>query len=166
MTDTAITRPLVLVGVDGSDEGAKAVAWAADYATRTGGTLEMLMAWQGLTSYGYPLAIPGFDPGAAARSMMEKAAAEVSLPRERLRTTVVAGSPAQQLVAASRRANLLVVGSRGHGGLIGLLLGSVGAHSVHHAHCPVVVIRPADVDRVPEPSKTKVDDLDSEDGNR
>lgn len=60
MTETAITRPLVVVGVDGSDEGAKAVAWAADYATRTGGTLEMLMAWQGLTSYGYP---PASTPG-------------------------------------------------------------------------------------------------------
>lgn len=146
MTDTGMTRPLVLVGVDGSDEGAKAVAWAADYAIATGGSLELLIAWHWPPSYGYPMPIPGYDPEGAARGVLEKAAAEVSLPPERLRTTVVGGAPAGQLVTASERADLLVVGSRGHGGFSGLLLGSVGTHCVHHAHCPVVVVRPADVD--------------------
>lgn len=147
MTDTAITRPLVLVGVDGSEEGAKAVAWAAGYATQTGGTLELLIAWHWPPSYDFSMAIPGYDAEAVARTLVAEVANEVSLPPDRLRTTVVGGPPAQQLVAASARADLLVVGSRGHGGFSGLLLGSVGGHCVHHAHCPVVVVRPADVDR-------------------
>ena len=154
MTDTAIIRPLVLVGVDGSEESANAVEWAARYATQTGGTLELLIAWYWPPSYGYPMAISGYDPEAIARGVVEKASAELSLPPERLRVTVVGGPPAQQLVAASARADLLVVGSRGHGGFVGLLLGSVGAHCVHHAHCPVLVVRPADVDRIVAPSTT------------
>ena len=54
---------------------------------------------------------------------------------------VVNGHPAPTLVDASRSADLLVVGSRGHGELVGALLGSVGEHCVSHADCPVVVLR-------------------------
>ena len=54
---------------------------------------------------------------------------------------VVEGNPAQVLIDASDGADLLVVGSRGHGGFTEALLGSVSQHCVHHAHCPVVVIR-------------------------
>ena len=147
MTDTAIKRPVVLVGVDGSDEGAEAVAWAADYATLSGGVLELIIAWHWPPSYGYPMPIPDYDPELVSRTVVEKAAAQVSLPPEQLRTTVVGGAPAQRLVEASAYADLLVVGSRGHGGFSGLLLGSVSGHCVHHAHCPVVVVRPAGLDR-------------------
>jgi nucleotide-binding universal stress UspA family protein len=57
------------------------------------------------------------------------------------RESVIAGHPAQVLIDAAREAQLLVVGSRGHGGVAGALLGSVGQHCVQHATCPVVVVR-------------------------
>ena len=59
----------------------------------------------------------------------------------------IEGIPAQVLLDASDGADLLVVGSRGHGGFTGALLGSVSQHCVHHAHCPVVVIRAQEHDR-------------------
>jgi nucleotide-binding universal stress UspA family protein len=143
---TTTNRPLIIVGVDGSEQSTRAVAWGADYAKVTGGVLELFTSWYWPQPYGYPMAIPSYDGEAVARTVAEKAAAEVTLPPDQLRTTVVSGPPAQLLVEASARADLLVIGNRGHSGLAGLLLGSVGAHCVHHAHCPVVVVRPTDTD--------------------
>lgn len=54
---------------------------------------------------------------------------------------VAEGHPAEVLLKAAAGADLLVVGSRGHGGFAGMLLGSVSSHAVHHAHCPVLVVR-------------------------
>jgi nucleotide-binding universal stress UspA family protein len=144
MTVSPPARPLVVVGVDGSECSERSVRWAADYVNASGGTLELVIAWHWPPSFGYPVALPDYDPEGMARVAVEKVAAELHVPRERLRTTVVAGAPAQQLIAASENADLLVVGSRGHGGFAGLLLGSVSTHCVHHAHCPVLVVRPAD----------------------
>jgi nucleotide-binding universal stress UspA family protein len=58
-----------------------------------------------------------------------------------VRTSVEEGHPAEVLIERSKEADLLVVGSRGHGGFAGMLLGSVSHHLVAHASCPVVVLR-------------------------
>lgn len=57
---------------------------------------------------------------------------------------IVEGNPASALIEASRDADLVAVGSRGHGGFTGMLLGSVSHQTIHHAHCPVLVIREPD----------------------
>jgi len=140
MTDT-MTTPLVVVGTDGSGEAAKAVEWAADYVRRTGGTLEIVTTWSWPMTYGAPTGIPNYSPDVDAHDVADKAVAEAGLPHDRIRTTVVNGQAAQVLCQRSADADLLIVGSRGHGGFAGMLLGSVSNYCVHHAGCPVVVIR-------------------------
>jgi nucleotide-binding universal stress UspA family protein len=139
--DSDIARPLIVVGVDGSNESVKATAWAAEQARATGGTLELLIVWARPTSYGLPLVVGGYNPEHEAQEVVEKAASGIDLPASRLRTSVVNAAPALALVERSKTADLLVVGSRGHGGFAELLLGSVSDHCVHHASCSVVVVR-------------------------
>jgi nucleotide-binding universal stress UspA family protein len=139
--DADIARPLIVVGVDGSDASVKATAWAAEQARATGGTLELLIVWARPTSYGLPLVLSGYNPEQEAQDVVEKAASGIDLPAPRLRTSVVNGAPALALVERSKDVDLLVVGSRGHGGFAELLLGSVSDHCVHHAACSVVVVR-------------------------
>jgi nucleotide-binding universal stress UspA family protein len=141
MTTTEIARPLIVVGVDGSPQSQKAVAWAAEHAKTTGGTLELLIAWARPVSYGLPLVVAGLDPEAQAREIAEKTAADIDLPVDRVLITALHGAAPSILVERSSQADLLVVGSRGHGGFAELLLGSVSAQVVHHAACPVVVVR-------------------------
>ena len=75
---------------------------------------------------------------ALAETVTEVAGAD---PPVRVESYVLTGHPAYELAQYAKDADLLVVGSRGHGGFVGALLGSVSDHCVHHATCPVVVIR-------------------------
>jgi nucleotide-binding universal stress UspA family protein len=136
---TSVAR--IVVGVDGSPESDKAVAWAVGQAHCVGGNLELVSAWTYPTSYGVSITSTGFDPEGEANAVIAKAVANVDLPLGRITTLVVNESAAPALVKQTAGAALLVVGSRGHGGFENLLLGSVSTHCVHHAHCSVVVIR-------------------------
>lgn len=138
---TEIARPLIVVGVDGSDASVKATAWAANEARVTGGTLDLTIVWARPMSYGLPLVVGGYDPEQQAREIVEKAASGIDLPTERVHISVFNGAAPTVLVERSKHADLLVVGSRGHGGFAEMLLGSVSDHCVHHAECPVVVVR-------------------------
>jgi nucleotide-binding universal stress UspA family protein len=141
MTVSETATPRIVVGADGSPESVKAVAWAVNQARYMGATLEIATAWTYPTAYGTPLVVSGFDPQAEAANIVIKAATDVDLPAGRVRTTVLNEAAAIGLVKLSADAALLVVGARGHGGFAELLLGSVSDHCVHHATCPVVVVR-------------------------
>jgi nucleotide-binding universal stress UspA family protein len=86
---------------------------------------------------------PDYDPADEARRQLDKAISAVLTPGDaiEIRRSVVEGYAAPVLEALSKTADLVVVGSHGHGELVGLLLGSVSEHCVTHCHCPVVVIR-------------------------
>jgi nucleotide-binding universal stress UspA family protein len=136
----------IVVGVDGSAPSRAALAWAARQARLTGATVEAIIAWQYPATYGYTMpAAPeiNYNYEEIAAKVIADTIAEVCGRGEpvTLISRVVEGNAAQVLLDASAGAELLVVGSRGHGGFFEALLGSVGQHCVHHATCPVVVIR-------------------------
>jgi nucleotide-binding universal stress UspA family protein len=137
------SSPSIVVGVDGSERSKAALAWAGRYASLSGEPLTVLIAWQVPVSYGWPLPLPeGWDPVAEARGVLEREVKEVlGEYRGELRTSVIEGPPERALVEASESALLVVVGSRGHGEFVGMLLGSVSEFLTTHARCPVVVVR-------------------------
>jgi nucleotide-binding universal stress UspA family protein len=128
-------------GVDGSEPAGAALQWAERYVIAVGGSLRLVTAWHWPMSYGFPLVVEGFDPEADARKVLIDARDRLSVPAERVSVGVQRGPAGDVLVQASADADLLVVGSRGHGGFTGTLLGSVSSHCVHHAHCPVALVR-------------------------
>lgn len=133
--------PRVVVGIDGSSASRVALRWAEDYATLADVSLTLVTAWHWPMSYGVPVAYEGFDPEEDARKVVEAAAADLSISPDRVSTVVAQGQPGDVLVSAGGKDALLVVGSRGHGVLAGALLGSTSSYCVHHATCPVVVVR-------------------------
>jgi nucleotide-binding universal stress UspA family protein len=143
--DHAARERTVVVGADGSAPSRAAVEWAAGQAEVTGARLEALTCWQWPATFGFPVPLPSdYDPAGEAARVAEEAVApaRAAHPGLDIRTSVLEGPAARVLVDASSRAQLLVVGSRGHGAFTGVLVGSVSEHCVAHAHCPVVVVRP------------------------
>jgi nucleotide-binding universal stress UspA family protein len=143
MSHSEHSRPIV-VGVDGSGSSKAALEWAAVQARYSGRHLVAVATWEWPNSFGAPVMWPenvSFE--ADARLMLERSIDEVLGPEHRSDVTqlVLHGHPAPTLVEQSRRASLIVVGSRGHGEFAGMLLGSVSEHLATHAHCPVVIIR-------------------------
>jgi nucleotide-binding universal stress UspA family protein len=136
----------IVAGVDGSASSLEALRWAIRQAELTGSSVDAVIAWQ-------PPAASGLGWGAAivddtdyaelAAKTVAEAISTVADPasRVKVRPMVGKGNAAQVLLDASAGADLLVVGSRGHGGFASALLGSVSLHCTHHARCPVVVIR-------------------------
>lgn len=143
---TTATRPTVLVGVDGSDPSRQALRWALGAARLWHADLEVVTVWASTTMLGWERYGPAFpaawDPAQAAEKTVTEVLDEVC-GGERppgTRVSVVEGHAAGVLADRSADAALLVVGSRGHGGFAGLLLGSVSTYLSAHAACPVVVV--------------------------
>jgi nucleotide-binding universal stress UspA family protein len=141
------TKGRVVVGVDGSAGSSEAVRWAVDFARSKNWKVEIVAAWH---FDAYSIGPYGYDYGevlTSLKSLSTKYAQEAEAEALKIDSTlevecsVQEGAPAQVLTTASEGADLLVVGSRGRGGFSSLLLGSVGQACVHHASCPVLVIR-------------------------
>jgi nucleotide-binding universal stress UspA family protein len=147
MTAADNSEPRVLVGVDGSPESVEALAWAARYAAAAGATITAVHAWHYPAAGPVPAGRPPQPVTDEVKAMMQDSLDEAlrqvfgtSKP-DNVSTKVAYGHPAMVLVDESARADLLVVGSRGHGAFHGMLLGSVSIHCVTTASCPVVVVR-------------------------
>lgn len=138
----------IVVGVDESDASRKALQWAAVEAWDHDVPLEVLYAWNGIgvrvaRETGWVKAVTEDMEREAAERVIADAIADAlgSHPDSKITPMAVPGEAAEALIEASRTADLLVVGCRGDGGFDGLHLGSVSEKCVHHAHCPVVVVR-------------------------
>jgi nucleotide-binding universal stress UspA family protein len=138
----------IVVGVDGSEHSDRALTWAIEEAGLRRARIHIVTAWH------IPAMIyggPGFTPqiSASVDETFREVAEEVSAAAaEKVRSNgidgearVVRAQAADALVEAAEGADLLVVGSRGHGGFTGLLLGSVSAQCAHHAPCSLVIVR-------------------------
>ena len=137
----------IVVGVDGSESSQQALRWARSLAAATGATIEAVMITPVAPAYAWAGAFWGAapgepDPDATAEKILTAtvdAAFGANRPTD-LELTVTRGGAAEVLVACSRSARMVVVGSRGHGGFAGLLLGSVSSAVAEHASCPVLVV--------------------------
>lgn len=135
--------PGLIVGVDGSESSVAALRYAAELAPKLSLRVRALGVWN-YPSFIYGGYYPQMDwtPEDDAERIVARAAEEVfgaELP-EWFATRTRQGRPAEALIDESRHAEMVVVGSRGHGGFAGLLLGSVSAAVAEHAHCPVLVV--------------------------
>ncbi|GAB3483963.1 universal stress protein [Nocardiopsis coralliicola] len=143
------TRGRIIVGVDGSEAGGRALGFAFRQAERTGAELVGVCAWQPMAAFAAsigPVPPEAFDDEvieAAARRTAEAALADprAAHPDVHVQLKTVRAHPVVGLLEEATAADLLVVGSRGRGGFTGLLLGSVSQAILHGAHGPVVVVR-------------------------
>ena len=133
----------IVVGVDGSEASKLALQWAVRIASTTGATIEAVNVWDMAVSYGWAIAAEDWNPEADAAKVLAEAVDEVLDRPPGLRTVIRRGNAARVLLDESKGAQMLVVGSRGHGGFAGLLLGSTSANCAEHAGCPVLVVHGA-----------------------
>ncbi|ONH24542.1 universal stress protein [Pseudofrankia asymbiotica] len=143
-TDGTVSR--IVVGIDGSEGSLEALRWAAREAELHGAELLVLMAWRlpvvGPYLPAFPLDAGAWEEGARQELQGALAAAFGDKLPDGVRAELRPGLPASVLVEAGKHADLVVVGSRGHGGFVGALLGSVSTAVIHHATGPVLVVRP------------------------
>jgi nucleotide-binding universal stress UspA family protein len=140
--------PGITVGIDGSAHSIRALEWATQEAAIRRVPLTVLtvhsVPMSGWT--GNPVTLPRDADDVqrayrAAEEMTQKVISQLGDARPQSVTVrAVSGYPAEELIDASREADMLVVGARGAGGFARLMVGSVSNQVMHHAHCPVVVV--------------------------
>ncbi|MGO4583755.1 universal stress protein [Arthrobacter sp. 2RAF6] len=140
MAEEATAR--IVVGVDGSEASIEALRQAQSLAVPMGAQVIASAYWEFPQVYGgyVAMGIDDFEESAeqVLKDSLEKAFGP-ELP-DNVVSRVVRGHARESLIEASREADMIVLGRRGHGGFGGLLLGSVSSACVAHAHCPVLVV--------------------------
>ena len=140
MSTNAAGNRRIVVGVDGSENSQKAVDWAISFA-HSGDTVILLSAWS-------PVVVPAemamsytFDD-TAARQILDKEAKRVATAAANRGVSIAShfenNDPRNAILSTS--SDLIVVGARGHGGVVGILLGSVADYVSRHSHVPVVIV--------------------------
>ena len=129
----------VVVGVDGSPCSLKALEYAGEQAALTGSSLQVVTVFNGLPGYGFT---SGLDQEGALSVVGEALdAVERKHPAVPTKGETVYGVPGPVLAEISEGASALVVGTRGHGQIVGAVLGSVSEYVLHHAHCITTIVR-------------------------
>jgi len=141
----------IIVGVDGSGHSQRALEWAMKEAAIRHATLTVLTVHEAVRGYYGGVAL--FSDDAARTDQAQKAAqaeadqvlAGLDGPHpESVTVKAVHGFPVEELVNGSRDADMVVLGSRGAGGFTRLVMGSTASQVVQHAHCPVLIVPPAE----------------------
>jgi nucleotide-binding universal stress UspA family protein len=134
----------IVVGIDGSENARRALSWAVDEALLRDADLIAVFAWQ-LPLIGVPGAFDREELEQESKRFINGQIAAVDPPADvRITPLVAQGDPTASLLAAceNARADLLVLGSRGREGFVGLMLGSVGQQCASYAPCPVMIVKP------------------------
>jgi nucleotide-binding universal stress UspA family protein len=137
-----VTTPCIVVGVDGSEPSKQALRWAVKVAAPFGARLVAVAAWDYPSTYGWAAWPVDWDLAKDTQKLLTETVDEVfgaDRPAD-LELLVHQGGASAVLLKESAGALMLIVGSRGHGGFAGLLLGSVSANVAEHAKCPVLVV--------------------------
>lgn len=131
----------IVVGVDGSESSIEALRYGVQIASAFGAPLEAVTIWRFQYASHVPMA-DALDPENDARGIMESALGRIFGDQRPSWFTshTSEGLTAETLIRESEGAGMLILGSRGHGGFVGLLLGSVSAQCAEHASCPVLVV--------------------------
>lgn len=145
----------IVVGVDGSPSSLLALQWAARLVPTVASSITAVAAWQVPFTY-YEFPISGWDPKSVAQTILSTALNEAfdGEPPPFITAETRQGPAAGVLIDESRNAEMLIVGSRGHGGFVGLLLGSVSSAVAEHAACPVLIAHGQDKHSPPNGSST------------
>lgn len=142
MTGPQVERPRIVVGVDGSGPSRSALRWSQRIAAAEHADIDVVGAWAWPSAFGLAGIPLEYSPRDDIEKELTAAVDEVFGPDRPAGVSVraVEGGAAHALLDASRGALMVIVGSRGIGGFMGLLLGSVSQHVAEHASCPVLVV--------------------------
>jgi nucleotide-binding universal stress UspA family protein len=141
----------IIVGVDGSGHSQRALEWAMKEAAIRHTPLTVLTVHEAVRGYYSGAAVYADDTARTAEAQKlaqaeaDQVLAALDRPRpESVTVKAVHGSPVEELVSAGKDADMIVLGSRGAGGFTRLLLGSTAGQVAQHAHCPVLIVPPAE----------------------